>query len=551
MTYEPDQLLRQLQIERTRFEALLAAAPIGLGFVDTDLRYVQVNHTLASFSGVPMSEHPGRTVRAITPAFAHPLESSIRQVLTSGQPILHQELSGSTAFSPEPRSWLASYYPLFGEDGRVLGVGLAVMDITEHKRTEQDLHALLTREQTARAEVEAASRAKDEFLSTVSHELRTPLSAMLGWVRLLRSGRLDQETSQRALEAIERSAKAQAQLIEDVLDVSRITTGRLRIEPRPMDLARSIEAAVESVRPAAEAKGIDIATYVDPSVDPVRGDPDRMQQIVWNLLSNAIRFTPSGGHVEVRLARIDPFVELTVRDTGVGIRPEFLPHVFERFRQADGTTTRTHGGLGLGLAIVRHLVEIHGGTVQVKSEGENRGATFTVRIPVPAMRVEVEEDEEAASAAVGDAADGVPQQTPGLLGVRVLVVDDEADAREALTAVLEHYGATVAAAASAEEALSRISDVQPNVLVSDIGMPGQDGYALIRAVRSLEKERGGGVSALALTAYARAEDRRRALDAGYHMHVSKPVDPAALATAVAQLAGLTAGPSSTQPANGR
>jgi PAS domain S-box-containing protein len=383
-------------------------------------------------------------------------------------------------------------------------------------------------------EAREASRLKDEFLATVSHELRTPLTAILGWAHMLRTGQFDGKSYSTAFETIERNARAQAQLIEDLLDVSRIVTGKLRIDVRPIDPNSFIEAAVEAVRPAAEAKGVRVQKVIDTGLVTVSGDPVRLQQVVWNLLSNAIKFTPRGERVQVRLERVNSHVEIVVSDTGAGIAPDFLPHVFDRFRQADGTTTRHHGGLGLGLAIVRHLVELHGGTVRAESPGEGHGATFTVLLPVAPVY-----SQEAAEGRVHPAARETlpPFECPDRLdGLRVLVVDDEADTREMLKAGLGQCGAEVTTAHSAAEALREMEKTPPDVLISDIGMPDQDGYALIREVRSLPAGQGGSVPAIALTAYARTEDRLQALRAGYQMHVTKPVELTELAAVVASLA---------------
>ncbi|MDQ3815448.1 MAG: PAS domain S-box protein, partial [Armatimonadota bacterium] len=388
-------------------------------------------------------------------------------------------------------------------------------------------------------EAQEANRAKDEFLAMLSHELRTPLTSMLGWAQLLRSGKLDKETSERALETIERNTKAQAQLIEDLLDLSRIITGKLRLEVRPTELAPVIEAALDAARPAADAKNIQLQLVINPNVGLVPGDADRLQQIVWNLLSNAIKFTPKGGRVEVRLERVNSQAAITISDTGQGINLEFLPFVFDRFRQADMGLTRRHGGLGLGLAIVKHLVELHGGTVHADSPGEGGGSTFTVKIPlIPVRAGQAEAPGEPHAQRTGAA----PYQPPtiSLKGVRVLLVDDEADARELLTTILEGAGAEVRTAGSSPQALEvfeALEQWRPDVLVSDIGMPSQDGYSLIRRVRSLPPERGGQIPAVALTAYARAEDRLRALSAGYQMHVPKPVEPNELPLVVASLVG--------------
>jgi PAS domain S-box-containing protein len=389
-------------------------------------------------------------------------------------------------------------------------------------------------ERRLRAEAEEANRTKDEFLATLSHELRTPLTAMLGWTRMLRMKELDEQTSAHALETVERNAKVQAQLIEDLLDVSRIITGKLRLDVRPIELLPVIEAAMDAVRPAADAKSIKLQTQLDPLAGPVSGDPSRLQQVVWNLLANAVKFTNKGGRVEVRLERVDSHVELTVRDTGQGIAPDFLPYVFDRFRQADGSTTRLHGGLGLGLAIVRHLVELHGGTVRAESAGSEQGATFNVQLPLARLRnaefgLRIDEKANEQSAINNP-------QSVILEGLRVLVVDDEQDARALIQAVLETQGAEVVAAGSAREALAAFETFKPDVLVSDIGMPDEDGYALIRQVRARGPARGGGIPAAAVSAYVGEDNRRQALAAGFQLHVAKPVDPAELIAVVQNLA---------------
>ena len=392
-------------------------------------------------------------------------------------------------------------------------------------------------------EAQEVNRLKDEFLATLSHELRTPLTAVLGWTRLLGTGQLDEVTHRRALETIERNAQSQVQLIDDILDVSRIIRGKLRLNVRAVELASVIEAAVDSVRPAAEAKGIRLQVVLDPRAGPVSGDPDRLQQVVWNLLSNAIKFTLKEGRVQVLLTRVNSHLELTVRDTGQGTEKKFLPYVFDRFRQADPSTTRRHGGLGLGLAIVRHLVELHGGTVTAESEGAGQGTTFKVSLPL--MIVHQPEfasnaGERAILAEHPTAGGHVALEcTSGLEGLRVLLVDDEPDAREMLVIVLTQCRADVRAVSNAAGALSQLQSWLPDVLISDIEMPGEDGYTLIRKVRNLPPKRGGRIPAAALTAYARAEDRMRALRAGFQLHVPKPVEPAELAAVVASLAGRT------------
>lgn len=379
---------------------------------------------------------------------------------------------------------------------------------------------------------EDASSLKDEFLATVSHELRTPLMAVLGWTHLLRTNNLDDAGKQRALETIERNARAQQQLIEDLLDVSRIISGKLRLDVRAVAPSTFIAAAVESVRPAADAKEINLKIIGDAEVSSISGDAGRLQQVVWNLLSNAIKFTPPGGQVELRCVRAGSNVEISIKDSGQGISADFLPYVFERFRQADMKTTRAHGGLGLGLAIVRQLVELHGGTVEVASEGEGKGATFVVKLPVLPVYQNIPPSELVSQAKEKNAE---AEWADELAGLKVLVVDDEPDTCELIRSLLSRCGAEVIAANSAEEAFRLFKLEHPDVMVSDIGMPREDGYELMRKVRSLPKAGGGDVPAVALTAYARADDRLRALRAGYQMHVAKPIELAELVAIVASL----------------
>lgn len=388
--------------------------------------------------------------------------------------------------------------------------------------------------QRERSRVEAATRAKDEFVAMVSHELRTPLNAVLGWLRLMRSGALDETMKARALDVIERNAEAQSQLVSDLLDISRIITGKIRINPSQMDMSSVVDMAIEGIRPAAEAKRIRIEAEIERGEAILRGDCDRLQQVAWNLLANAIKFTQKNGLVTVRLRRVDSDIELSVKDNGEGIEPDFLPHVFESFRQSAAGETRPHGGLGIGLSIAKHIVELHGGSIRVASAGKGHGATFVVRLPVsslvsttlgmPCVRATKQPAEGAA----------LPS---GLQSIRVLVVDDEPDARELVTFVLEGCGMEVRSAASVAAALSELSEYTPHVIVSDIGMPDQDGYFLVRSIRMLPDEEKKNVPMVALTAFARPEDRTRALVAGFNLHISKPVEPAALVQAVIDLAG--------------
>ncbi len=401
--------------------------------------------------------------------------------------------------------------------------------LLEQKRAQEERAELLK-------EAEAANRTKDEFLATMSHELRTPMTAILGWAHLLRTSRFNEEDMARALETVERNARAQTKLIDDLLDISRIITGKLRLDVRLVDITSIIEAAVDATRPTAEARAIRLQAIIDPQAGPVSGDADRLQQIIWNLLTNAIKFTPKGGRVQVRLERINSHVEITVSDTGRGISAEFLPHVFDRFRQADGTTTRKHGGLGLGLSIVRQLVELHGGTVSAESAGEDQGSSFIVQLPIMVTRRELAEPERRHPTAGGNIPFDCP---PSLVGLRLLIVDDERDTRDLLRAVLEQCGSKVTTAASAAEALEAFQQSRPDVLISDIGMPVEDGYLLIGKVRALEAGLGKRVPAIALTAYARVEDRVRALTAGFQVHVPKPIEPVELVAVVASLAERT------------
>ena len=406
----------------------------------------------------------------------------------------------------------------------------------------EERKVLLDSERSARAEAERTSQMKDEFLATLSHELRTPLTAILGWAQVLRRGSRDEADLHRGLQTIERNARAQAQLIEDLLDMSRITSGKVQLEMTPLSAKALVDAAIETVRPAADARNIHIDRDYQDGPAMVAGDPSRLQQIIWNLLSNAIKFTPRDGAIQVGVHSADQQVEITIRDSGIGIKPEFLAHVFERFRQADASTTRKHGGLGLGLAIVKQLVEQHGGTVSAASDGEGRGACFTVRLP---FSVQHGANGERPHSAAGMRAPAMPpgadasQPLSDLSGLQVLVVDDEADARELIKRILSDCHADVLTAATATEALQLLQTARPDLLVSDIGMPDVDGFELLGRVRALGAAHGGDVPAIALTAFARSEDRIRALASGFLTHISKPVEPADL---IAKVAGSRAAP---------
>jgi signal transduction histidine kinase len=411
-----------------------------------------------------------------------------------------------------------------------------IQELTNEVKRRRDAEAALRDSERALqervAEAEEANRLKDYFLATVSHELRTPLNAILGWATMIRTESVDDVRRARGLEVIERNARLQASLIDELLDVSRITSGKMRLDVHSINPIDAIQAAIDAVRPATEAKGIRLQCILDPLAGPISGDPERLQQVLWNLLNNATKFTPKGGRIQVVLERIDSNIEISVSDTGLGIRAEFLPHVFDRFRQQEGAITRSHGGLGLGLTITKSLVELHGGTICAHSEGEGRGSTFVVRLPRTLIKNE-----------------GVPRPfrtsplreptkcPPELSGLRIVAVDDEVDALELLVTLLEDCGASVSTAKSAQEALALVQSLRPDVLLSDIGMPVEDGYSLIRQVRRLPRDEGGATVAIALTAYARTEDRTRVLTSGFQAHVPKPVEPAELFAVIASLCG--------------
>lgn len=435
-----------------------------------------------------------------------------------------------------------TFYAPDGTPARFDGV---TIDISAQKRAQAERERLLKAAQEARDEAETANRMKDEFLATLSHELRTPLNAIVGWTKILRSTKVDDEDREAGLEVIDRNARAQAQLIEDLLDISRIISGKLTLDVQRINLHEVIEGALGAVLPAAEAKGVRVHKVLDSLAGPITGDPNRLQQAVWNLLTNAVKFTPRGGKIQVLLERVNSHVEISVIDTGQGIHPDFLPHVFDRFRQADGSTTRRHGGLGLGLSIVKQLVELHGGSVRVKSPGEGQGATFVLALPITVVHPEQppraaprNDDRFESDDACGD---------NDLTGLRVLVVDDEADARILMSRVLKDCGAEVKAAGSVPEAIGLLDGFRPEILVSDVGMPEHDGYDLIRQVRGRLSARQ--LPAVALTAFARSEDRMRALRAGFQVHVAKPVDPEELVAVVASLTARTGGKPEARGAN--
>ncbi len=447
-----------------------------------------------------------------------------------------------------PQRWvLAQGKPSWAADGSVTGMVGVVHDITHQRQAQEERRQLLESEMAARMESERANAMKDEFLATLSHELRTPLSAILGWVHILRR-KLPAELAdlQKGVDVIERSTRMQTRLIEDLLDMSRVVSGKLRLDVQPVAPITFVEAAVDILRPAADAAGVHIETELDAAAGPVSGDAARLQQVVWNLVANAVKFTPRGGAVKVSLARVTSHVEITVADTGAGIRADFLPYIFDRFRQADGSTSRRHGGLGLGLSIVHHLMELHGGSVLATSDGPGKGATFIVSLPIKSVHLNTQDGGERVHPEVEDPRGPVVFDPDELKGLRVLVVDDEPDARELLQRVLEESGAQVVAADSAQAAMAVMQSAAAarfDVLVSDIGMPGTDGYELLRQVRDLGAENGGALPAIALTAFARPEDRIKAVRGGFNVHMAKPVEPSEIVATVASLAGRSPLPS--------
>jgi PAS domain S-box-containing protein len=435
------------------------------------------------------------------------------------------------------RVWVSQKIPNRDASGKVIGLLGVSRDITDRKQSEEAKQALLDTERQARADADRASRMKDEFLATLSHELRTPLNAIMGWAAILSSDQATEEDRITGMETILRNAQVQTRIIEELLDMSRIVSGKIRLDVQQISLVSVVQAAIDTVRPAADAKNVRIIPVLDPYPGPLSGDPNRLQQVFWNLLSNAVKFTPKGGQVQVVLERVHSQIEVRIADSGEGIRSDFLPFVFDRFRQADASTTRRHGGLGLGLAIVKQLVELHGGTVGVSSRGTGEGATFSVIMPVAAVQPQAEPAVQRRHPLVDSSATKNLKPDISLNGVRVLVVDDETDARDLVKRLLEDCDAQVKSAATAAEAIAVLCGEKFDVVVSDIGMPGEDGYSLIRRIRQLPINQGKNTPAIALTAYASAQDRVKSITAGFQNHIAKPVDPAELIAMVASLAG--------------
>lgn len=530
----------ELRQSEERFRLLSACSPVGIFFTDTEGHCTYTNPRFRAICGV----EPEATLDEVWSQYIH-IDDRDRVIADwSAYTYEGHEYSDEFRLQKPDGSvlWVrVRSTPMLSSQNELWGHVGTIEDITERKQVEAARSQVML-EQAARREAEAANRMKDDFLAVLSHELRTPLNSMLGWARLLQSRKFNEETTLRALQTIERNATTQAQLIEDILDVSQIIRGKLRLNWTSVDLKSVIESAIDSLRPQAEAKAIDIRFTVIADGDRLWGDSVRLQQVIWNLLSNAIKFTPDGGRIAMRLERGEKeeaetledslasalsiasassrpaYAKITVTDTGTGIKPEFLPNVFDRFRQADSSITRTHNGLGLGLAIVRHIVELHGGTVRAHSAGEGKGATFTVQLPLRQTRIQGNQGNRSDRTSVAE------PHTHTLKETKVLIVDDEADTRDFLSFALQQFGAITQVANSATKALEAMREFRPDVLISDIGMPEQDGYALIRQIRVLELQRGEPIPAIALTAYTQESDRNQALTAGFQAHLCKPVD---------------------------
>jgi len=522
---------RQAELVSSRLAAIVESSDDAIVSKDLNGTILSWNSSAERMFGYTAAEAVGQPITLIIPVDRLHEEDTVLARIRSGQSVDHFE-TVRVRKDGRPIDVSLTVSPIRGADGQVVGASKIARDISVRKRVDRERVDFLAREQAARAEAEAANRAKDDFLTMLSHELRTPLNAVYGWAAMLQTGQVDETTRTKAIETIMRNANVQVQLIDDLLEVSRIASGKLRLELQNVELGAVIDAAVDTVRPAALAKSIRLDVVREPDVGPITGDPNRLQQVVWNLLSNAVKFTPREGRVQAHLRRVNSRVEIVVSDTGPGISADFLPYVFERFRQGDSSSTRPHGGLGLGLTLVKQLVELHGGSVTAESPGAGQGATFTVKLPVSVALVPAGGTEARAS---------LPPLLPvaptaRLDGLRVLVIDDDVDGLTLISAMLRHAGAIVTLGRSAAEGFDHFTAGPPDVLISDIEMPGEDGYALIRRVRELAPERGGRVSAIALTAYGRREDRLHAISAGFSMHVPKPVDPAEIVTIVASLA---------------
>ena len=527
-------------ITSRRLAAIVASSDDAIVGKDLNSIITSWNYGAEQIFGYTADEMIGTSIMRLIPPDRQEEEREILSRIRRGERFDHFETI-RVAKDGRQLNVSITVSPIKDSTGHVVGASKVARDITERKKAEEQAEAadrermrLLDSEREARSQAERASRLKDEFLATLGHELRTPLNAVLGWANILRIGKLQEEELNHGLDIIERNARVQAQIIEDLLDMSRIISGKVRLDVQRIELPALLSESIETLRATAEAKGVRLQAEMDPFVGSISGDPNRLQQVFWNLIHNAIKFTPEGGKVQVVLKRLKSHAMVSIIDTGEGIAPDFLPYIFDRFQQGDASTTRRHGGLGLGLSIVKQLVELHGGNVSVKSGGIEQGATFTVRLPLSAVYTQPDKERPYLRGALGESR---PLPEVSLADVHVLVVDDEPDARELVKRLLEMAGATVSMAASTSEAMECILARRPNVLVCDLAMPGEDGYSLIRWLRVLEGSQESGLPALALSAYARSEDRTKAIRSGFQNHLAKPVEPAELLAVVSSLAG--------------
>src|ERR1700722_2646947 len=540
----------KFEITANRLAALVASSDDAIIGKDLNLIVTSWNFGAERIFGYTAEEMIGTSIMRLIPPDRLEEETEILSRIRRGQRLDHFE-TVHLAKDGRRLNLSMTISPIMDASGHVIGASKVARDISERKKAEEALNKameeaevanrerlqLLDSEREARSQAEQASRMKDEFLATLSHELRTPLNAVLGWANILRHGNLQGEELKQGLDIIERNARVQAQIIEDLLDMSRIISGKVRLDVQWIELSAVLNESIETLRSTAQAKGVHLRASLDPFARPISGDPSRLQQVFWNLLNNAIKFTPKDGKVEVLLKHASTEVQVSVIDTGEGIAPEFLPYIFDRFQQGDASTTRRHGGLGLGLAIVKQLIELHGGNVRVQSDGLGKGATFSVRLPLTAIYSEPENE--------GHPPEPAPRENPhmpevSLAEIHGFVVDDESDARDLVKRLLEIAGATVSTAGSASEAMERILAGRPDVLVCELGVQEEDGYSLIRRLRAIEKKEEGVLPAVALSAYARSEDRTKAIRSGFQIHLAKPVEPAELLAVISSLAGRAA-----------
>ena len=512
------------------------SSPLAVVEWDSDFRVSRWSESAERLFGWKAEEVIGKHVNEWRFVFTDDVDAVALVTNRQREGVEVQGVQRNRNYTREGRILFCEWYNsvLHDDRGKLVSVLSLVLDVTAKQSAEEERAASLVRERDARRHAEEADRLKDEFLATLSHELRTPLTSILGWASMIRNGEVEGHNASRAIETIERNARSQARLIDDLLDVSRIITGNLRLDLQPLNLVPIVDAALDALRPTADVKGIRLKTRFSPTVCLVRGDPNRLRQVIWNLLSNAIKFTQRGGTVNIELGCVESTARLTVRDTGEGISAEFLPYVFDRFRQAEGSISRKQGGLGLGLAVVRHLVELHGGTISAESEGLGQGSVFTVDLPLAQERRDPARAEERRREVERRRSRKVAIRLDGL---HVLLVEDDDDSRKLLGTMLKRYGARVTSTKNAKDALSVFEGELPDLLISDIGMPDEDGYELIRKLRSAPPDRGGLVPAIALTGYASRKDRDRALAAGYHQHIAKPIEQADMIAAIAALVG--------------